>query len=53
MSDEELEKWEHRPEILKVLTSVEFGWWLYRRITRQIERVVEEQMREIKWLLIR
>lgn len=46
MSDKELEEWEHRPDVLPVLASREFGWWLYRRITRQIEREFEQIKRD-------
>ena len=37
-----LSEWEHRPEIIKVLTSYEMGAWLHRRDGRVLQEIIEE-----------
>ena len=47
MSDEELNRWEHRPDIIKVLTSCEMGAWLHRRDENKAK---QDQSRMSEWI---
>lgn len=42
MSEEELTNWEHRPDVIRVLTSYEMGVWLHRRDKRLLQEIRAE-----------
>ena len=42
MTNEEITEWEHRPNIMPVLTSYEMGDWLHRRDCRLLQQIREE-----------
>ena len=46
MTREEITEWEHRPNVIKVLTSKEMGAWLHRRD----ERIKELEQRTGHWI---
>lgn len=48
MTNEEITEWEHRPDVIRVLTCYEMGAWLHRRDERLLsERVAEKTGRWI------
>lgn len=59
MTKEELTNWEHRPDVIRVLTSYEMGAWLHRRDKRLLQEIradieqtaEEEQKHDEKWAL--
>jgi hypothetical protein len=42
MTNEEITKWEHRPNVITMLTSYEMGEWLHRRDCRLLEDIRNE-----------
>ena len=42
MTEEELTNWEHRPDVIRVLTSYEMGAWLHRRDKRLLQEIGAE-----------
>lgn len=42
MTDKEITEWEHRENIIKVLTSYEMGAWLHRRDCRLLTEIRQE-----------
>lgn len=49
MTEEELTNWEHRPDVIRVLTSYEMGAWLHRRDKRLLQEIraeIEEVLNE-------
>lgn len=42
MTEKELTEWEHRSDVIKVLTSYEMGAWLHRRDKRLLQEIYDE-----------
>ena len=42
MTEEELTEWEHRPDVMRVLTCYEMGDWLRRRDKRLLQEILDE-----------
>lgn len=42
MTEKELTDWEHRSDVIKVLTSYEMGAWLHRRNKRLLQEIRDE-----------
>lgn len=42
MTEKELTDWEHRSDVIKVLTSYEMGAWLHRRDKRLLQEIRDE-----------
>lgn len=42
MTEKELTDWEHRSDVIKILTSYEMGAWLHRRDKRLLQEIWDE-----------
>ena len=51
MSEEELTEWEHRPDVIRVLTCYEMGAWLHRRdcrLMKEIRQQIDDRRERLK-----
>ena len=51
MNDAALSEWEHRPEVIRVLTSKEMGAWLRRRdcrLMKEIRQQIDDRREKLK-----
>ena len=49
MTDKEITEWEHRPDVIRVLTCYEMGAWLHRRDERLLSERIAEKTGRWEW----